>query len=140
MSRPLSARDRRDERPQSARSRPGSALSRPGSARSRPGSARSARYPETNFSSLYTQTVLSKEELSREAAAEQGAELATEALLEKFQEQAEADGVQLFASVRLPEDAWSGTPPLGPKPLVTSSQQSVPQVGLQAASAQLAAA
>merc|ERR1719420_2746613 len=65
-------------------------------------------------------------------------ELAAEALLEKFQDQAEAEGVQLFASVRLPDDACSGTPPLGPKPLVTSSQQSVPQVGLQSASAQLA--
>merc|ERR1719311_281033 len=67
-------------------------------------------------------------------------ELAAEALLEKFRDQADAEGVQLFASVRLPEDAWSGTPPLGPKPLVTSSQQSVPQVGLQSASAQLASA
>jgi hypothetical protein len=84
--------------------------------------------------------VLSKDELSREAAVEQGAELAAEALLEKFQDQAEAEGVQLFAEVRLIEDAWSGTPPLGPKPLVTSSQQSVPQVGLQSASAQLAPA
>ena len=114
--------------PRSARSAP----LRPGSARSRPGSARSARYPDTNFSSLF-----SKDELSREAAAEQGAELAAEALLEKFQDQADAEGVQLFAAVRLPEDAYGtspdppeyGTPPLGPK-LVTSTQQSVPQVGL----------